>query len=323
MGAINFSIGDFYDSTSEIIGIKSGLLLDDNTIKQLLKEKFDDDEILDETDRNIFIRVRSEVYEDMIRYIRIRIGNKPKNPKFNYNEIFKKYIQSPSDYLSYSKYLSFLPELVSPEININFEYLVSIFSQENNLSPELVNAFAAYTIERIDDSILISSSQKLLDITPLEDLFKCEVFTKTKNTFIDQKFIDYLAVNGNEIELIHWRNFEKFCAEYFKKKGFVVKLGPGKYDGGIDIRVFSEINKKDPYIVIQCKRHKSKNKIAIETVKAFHSDVVFENAKLGLIATSSQISKGGKKVVLARDYRITFAEKENVKSWAKNMWTYK
>jgi len=88
----------------------------------------------------------------------------------------------------------------------------------------------------------IPTSKDLNEVTRLEDLFTIEIFPKNKNTFIDQKFLDYLAVNGHEIENIHWRNFEKLIAEFFNKQGFKVVLGPGSNDGGVDIRVFNEMN---------------------------------------------------------------------------------
>jgi restriction system protein len=131
-----------------------------------------------------------------------------------------------------------------------------------------------------------------------------------------------LAVNGNEIELIHWRNFERFCAEYFKKQGYIVILGPGTNDGGIDIRAYKE-HGGAPDFVIQCKRYSKGKKVTIETVKSFYTDVVFENAKNGLIATTGYIAKGGKKVCETRGYNIKFAEKRYIKNWAKEMWKFK
>jgi restriction system protein len=63
--------------------------------------------------------------------------------------------------------------------------------------------------------------------------------------------------------------------------------------------------------------------VTIETVKSFYTDVVFDKAKNGLIATTGYIAKGGKKVCETRGYNIKFAEKENIKKWAKEMWQFK
>ncbi|MBI3219872.1 MAG: hypothetical protein HYZ44_10195 [Bacteroidetes bacterium] len=69
--------------------------------------------------------------------------------------------------------------------------------------------------------------------------------------------------------------------------------------------------------------YKKENKIDIPTVKAFYADVKFEQAKHGLIATTSFISDGGKKIVSARNYPLSFAENEDVKNWASAMWRYR
>ena len=319
MGGITFSTRSFYEQTSELVGIKSGLLLDDHLICKILKEDFDN-AFLSKSE-NYIIRLRSEEIENMIRYIRCRIGNLPN--RIDHFAIMKKYGSIQQVYRIYMDYSFTTLDLLREGKEVTLENIKSIISKDKTLNTEFITALSNEIYERHDDCIAFPSIINTETPEPLNKLFDSEAIPKTDNTFIDQKFIDYLAVNGNEIELIHWRNFERFVAEYFKRQGFEVMLGPGSNDGGIDIRVFSISNPKEPYIVIQCKRFKSKRKVSIETVKAFHSDVTFEKAKSGLIATSSHIEPGGKKVVDIRKYNISFAENKNVKKWATNMWQYK
>jgi len=117
---------------------------------------------------------------------------------------------------------------------------------------------------------------------------------------------------------MHWRNFERLTAEFFHKLDFKVELGPGTNDGGIDVRVFSE-EEHTPLIIIQCKRHKKSNDVKINTVKALYTDVDYEEAKYGLIATTSRVSKGGKDVCSIRKYPIGFAENSEIRTWLKKM----
>ncbi len=121
---------------------------------------------------------------------------------------------------------------------------------------------------------------------------------------------------------MHWRNFERFCAEYFRKLNYVVELGPGSKDGGIDIRAYDSSNAVKPTIVIQCKRHNETHKVEIEVVKAFFADVLFENAKHGIIITTSYIERGGKTISSARNYPLSFIEHDEVKKIAGSMWRY-
>ncbi len=157
--------------------------------------------------------------------------------------------------------------------------------------------------------------------TPLQDLFNCELKSK-KQSFFDQQFIDYLAANPQKLEGKHWRNFERFCAEFFDRLGLELNLGPGSKDEGLDIRAFDKKDLSKPLILIQCKRHKATESVKLETVKSLYTDVKFEGAELGLIATTSYIAPGGKKMATARKYPLSFAENEQVKKWAKTMWRY-
>lgn len=319
MGAIVCSIQDFYDETSEIVGLKSGLLLNDYTVNSLLKEKFEDD-FLDSEKNTQSIRIRSEEIEAMIRYIRVRIGNLREESNIVYSRTLAKYLTKAEDFRLYYQYINYALHQQYEGKELTYDLLFELISQDKERPQELVEALIYSILERVDENIWLPVSKSLEGSIPLQSLFEVEVFPLSENTFIDQRFIDYLAVNGNEIEEIHWRNFERFIAEYFQRQKFTVLLGPGTKDGGIDIRIFNEIEAKEPFILIQCKRYKSEHKVSVESIKAFYSDVEFEKAKFGLIATTSQITSGGKKLVSARDYNISFVEKKRVKEWATAMW---
>jgi restriction system protein len=140
--------------------------------------------------------------------------------------------------------------------------------------------------------------------------------------YLDQEFINYLKENTQDLDRIHWRNFERLVAEFFNKVGYHVKLGPGTNDGGIDIRVWADHNSSEgpPLMLIQCKRYSKGNQVSVDTVKAFYSDVIHEEAGVGLIATTSSLASGGKKVINVRGYNISIAESEEIKKMVYEMW---
>jgi restriction system protein len=320
MGSVNLTLRDFYDSTTELVGIKSGILLNRFQIGKILRKKYFDDFLKsDNLDRGL--RLHSSEIEGMFITIRQRIGNLPLIfPTDKDYKLLREYVQKTGDIETIGKgpaiayhYLFFNRDLSASE-------LAKMLHEKNGYSEELSLALANIAIEKDDLDIILPESKVWGETTKLSDLFDCEI--KSENNYLEQKFIDYLATNGHEIELIHWRNFERFCAEYFKREGYQVILGPGTNDGGVDIRAYKE-ESKAPELMIQCKRYKKENKVQIETVKSFYTDVQFEKAKKGLIATTGYIAKGGKKVVETRGYNITFAEKEKVKYWAKKMWKFK
>lgn len=65
-----------------------------------------------------------------------------------------------------------------------------------------------------------------------------------------------------------------------------------------------------------------RTKVSIEAVKAFYTDVYSKNAEQGIIATSSYIAPGGKKIVDALKYIINFAEKKEVEQWTRDLWQF-
>jgi hypothetical protein len=318
MGSIIFTLCDLYDAASEVVGVKSGLLLNYAQLEKIAVADWD--KSLKGRSLRSMIRIRSEEAEELVRLIRVRIGNLPPGKRSpSYQELLNRF--GSSHFEKYAEWqLAYLGG-GSDTWPTTFAELRAKM-QASGLSPEFLEEMSRIVFERFDSSIVLNPSIDVTEATPLETLFHCEAFPMSDNTFLDQKFLDYLAVNGSEIETIHWRNFERFCAEYFQRAGYHVVLGAGGNDGGIDIRAYSERSSADPQIIIQCKRYKADHKVEIETVKAFYTDVIFQRAQTGLIATTSAIAPGGKKTVAARNYPVTFAEKEKIKQWARHMWRF-
>lgn len=322
--AINLSTRAFYDSTTEYIGVKSGLLLNRFQIREILLEHYNNNFLVND-DLNRYIRLYPDEFDEMLLRIRQKIGNlRLDSPTQQDYEKLNKYVKRTRDIERIGRSSGICLKYIYKNPNITNIELAKLLEEEKNYPNEISLSLANIALEREDHScVSLPKSKSWNGVTKLSDLFECEINSENENDFLDQKFIDYLAINGNEIEKVHWRNFEKFCAEYFNKKGRKVVLGPGTNDGGIDIRVFDSEDLKKPLILIQCKRYKRENKVSIETVKSFYTDVLYENANRGLIATSSYISFGGKKVRDTRGYNIDFAEFNKVKSWATEMWSLK
>jgi restriction system protein len=153
------------------------------------------------------------------------------------------------------------------------------------------------------------------DTLDLKELFSSESIDATHGTFFDQRFIDYLSANFDRIDNINWRKFEGLAAEFFVRSGYTVDVGPGRNDGGIDIRAWNlGSTPTDPsLILIQCKRQK--DKVGKTVVKALWADVVDENATSGLVVTSSTLAPGADAVRRARSYPIEVADRSTLKDW--------
>ena len=104
--------------------------------------------------------------------------------------------------------------------------------------------------------------------------------------FFDQRFIDFLHANLDEVGAMNWRQFEGLVAERLRRSGLHVKLDPGETTKGVDIRAWeSEPRSGNPaLLLVKCKRTSAK--VDRVVVKALASDVMYEGATRGLVATT-------------------------------------
>jgi restriction system protein len=159
------------------------------------------------------------------------------------------------------------------------------------------------------------------DLIALGDLFQSETLPSDDDRFFDQRFVDYLDRNPEALLKMNWRQFEGLAAEWFQRQGYSVEIGPGRNDGGVDLRLWKDDLSQSgpPTVIVQCKRHKEK--VDRVTVKALYSDLLFENATGAMVVTTSDISRGANKDIQAREYPITTANLEAVTSWLSEMRT--
>ena len=96
------------------------------------------------------------------------------------------------------------------------------------------------------------------DIRDLDELFRSERLKSPHGEFFDQRFVDFLAANFDDIDEINWRQFEGLAAEFFNRSGYGVRLGPGRGDDGVDIRLWpsdaDDGDTKPAVTLVQCKR---------------------------------------------------------------------
>ncbi|MFG2407044.1 restriction endonuclease [Streptomyces brevispora] len=160
------------------------------------------------------------------------------------------------------------------------------------------------------------------DSLALAELFDSESTTATYGKFFDQRFIDYLAANFDQIGEINWRKFEALTAEYFDRQGYEVELGAGRNDNGVDLRIWESGARGDdsaPTIIVQCKREKQK--IQKVVVKALAADVKWEGAEQGLLVATADWLPGAREVVKTRSYPVSEVNRTALKEWLIGMRT--
>ncbi|AUX17692.1 restriction endonuclease [Flavobacterium columnare] len=329
MGAILWSLENFVNTLLDIVVIKTGIVISEYNLIELLNESFPEDKTFHNYSKRKYnaVRIRSEEFDFYCWEIRKKLGELEKNiqPYFigNVNTMMEWFDKGFDPTKVASKLIDIMSDFHDNE---NPKYIDPNLVLEKAIKdkiapiPLILEMFKSIVEnQKLSNTIFPVEQINWDGGTELKELFKKESLPKKTSDFIEQKFINYLQANPEKLEFMHWRNFERLTAEFFKRENYEVKLGPGSNDGGIDLRVFDRENLEKPYIIVQCKRNKKSNKVKIETVKSFYTDVEFEGAKKGLIATTSKIAKGGKKVASIRKYPLQFAENEEIKNWVNKM----
>jgi restriction system protein len=323
MGAFTSQKSQIIDTITDIIAIKTGIILNSEELCEIISK--DDQETADRLfNRRGFMRFRSEEFEALVTDIRFRMGDlKDTRPP----AIIAINLMIPWENKGYDtvkwqqKMLKMMTgqgkgpgEMVDSKPI--FEYLLF----DEKLPPKLISDLFQTFIVNQERSNYAFLEAALINGTPLNNLFSKEIQDSDNDKYIAQKFINYLAANPEQIDQVHWRNFERFCAEYFDKMGFIVELGTGGNDGGIDIVIRDPSQQENkPLIIVQCKRYKGTNDVSIETVKAFSTDVTHAGAVKGIIATTSRIAPGGKTATFERNFPLEFVEADGIKNWIRSL----
>lgn len=334
MGKISFSSGELISEIAERVGYKSGLSFSFERMLNFVVDKDQKELLIKNVDNGM--HMRAEDYENLFYSVLEGTGYIPRGQGQPVMFIIHKYLQKMQqigfgdeaakvleDYISFMRYEI---EKIKTEKKYGSSYDPTQFIESCNKNQGIIGKKIAIDIIGImiqDQEISPWYSQvrrvEWKNKVELEELFKSESLKTYYGNFIDQRYIDYLSNNLDDIGEIQWRKFEALTGEFFKRLGYEVTLGRGRNDGGIDVRVWRNAEDKEnpPMILIQCKRQKEKVDKVI--VKALWADMVYEKAQSGLIVTSSQVSSGAKEDCKVRGYNIGFVERGKLNKWIKSM----
>jgi Restriction endonuclease len=85
---------------------------------------------------------------------------------------------------------------------------------------------------------------------------------------------------------LEWRQFEELLDAIFKNQGFYTELGPGRNDGGVDLRLYQSRSIPELVTLVQAKRYQAA--IQQEAVAALWANAILEKAPSGVFATTSR-----------------------------------
>lgn len=328
MGAIVFRGREFLPALSETVGYKSGLALDAERLREIVEELglgdyWPDDDVG-------WYRIRSEGYEELFAGILGRLGAGPPRRIISpLGEIFHRTKRDPEQTALFQAiaplYTDFLRTSTAgakPGAKIDPRPFLREAETHGErgvkMALELVELTNAYLFQSPWGGI---RRVEWAEVRELDELFRSENLETSHGEYFDQRFVDFLAVNFDDVDEINWRQFEGLAAEFFGRLGFVVELGPGRADGGIDIRLWPDDDSRalPPTVLVQCKRQR--RRIANTVVKALWADVEHERAESGLIVTTSSFSPSAREVRTARGYPVAEADRNTLRTWVRAMRT--
>jgi restriction system protein len=331
MGAINFSRGELIGQTTELVGYKAGIALTRERSAELLSEA--SRQYWSGGPDEQYIRIRSEVYEELFAELMFGLGRISSKSTMPIGiALFHRYKDDGRLFPIFEAVSKARLEWMKEAVDEARRTGVRALDPE----PFFRSAEELYGADGLKMALqLISGQQEEMERSPwtkirgvewedqvaLEDLFESERLHTQFGSFVDQRYLDFLAANFDKVDDINWRQFEGLTGEFFRRHGWHVELGPGRDDDGVDIRLrpAANIPNEPPAILVQCKRQR--RNIEKVVVKSLYADVEHENARSGLIVTTSQLSPGARKVVTARGYPIQEADRNTLRQWITAMQT--
>ena len=330
MGAVRFGAREFGGVLSESVGSKAGVALSEERMRGFLADMGGYTPVWPREDG--VMRVRFEEYAEIHWYMLHRLGI----VAYPYEPTPEQFVR---DQIRDDPAKAAIFELVAADLD---EFTFDVHMGERERSPEELQRFtdsiaAAHGTSgaEIVERLLNASPAGELDVDPfkplggsawsdvrdLDELFHSERLGSPHGTYFDERFANFLAANFDAIDRIHWRQLEGLAAEHFKREGFAVELGPGRGDGGVDIRLRPQDAGPDApaAVLVQCKRQRTR--VSNTVVKALWADVAAEDADSGLIVTTSTLAPSARAVRTARSYAIDEAGRDTLRTWVEEMRT--
>lgn len=330
MGRIWFSATDYVATLADICGFKSGVSLSLKRLRQILRSAGPDAyEWPKSMDHGISLR--AEDFEDTIHHVLYSLGAiRTRNPSFLPHEVLQEVALNPATTHMAEDLMTAFGEatrrsaLRNPGQPID---LTPVFEDMVRLHGRAGFDLARRFVDAVAEAVSASPWGRnrgvdWQDVVDLDDLFKREDLATAHGRYFDLRFINYLHRNFGDIDRVNWRMFERLTAEFFERAGFQVNLGPGRGDGGVDVRAELNVNGRILSVLVQCKRYKEN--VGPGVVKELWAEVDWEGRSrdvdpVGLLVTTSRFTPGAQDLVTARRYPILEVDRDRLKQWVEAM----
>jgi hypothetical protein len=114
-----------------------------------------------------------------------------------------------------------------------------------------------------------------------------------------------------------WRDFEILLFRIFQNQGFQAVLGPGRADGGVDIRLLQRAPLGDILTLVQAKHYAPRNKVGLEPVQALFGAAQADGAQHGIVVTTSEYLPGARAFAARHNVQLDLRTSRDVAEWCR------
>lgn len=133
-----------------------------------------------------------------------------------------------------------------------------------------------------------------------------------------EDFYAHFAKRPDDLHRLGWRELEVLIARSLRHQGFQVELGPGRNDGGVDIRLLQRDPLGDLLTLVQVKRYAPHRKIDALAVQALHGVAEVEKAHQSLFVTTSAYQPAAEKFAARTRGRMQLATSKEIVQWCSD-----
>lgn len=127
----------------------------------------------------------------------------------------------------------------------------------------------------------------------------------------------HFARRPDDLQRLDWREYEILLARIFQTQGFVTELGPGRGDGGVDIRLLQRDPIGDVLTLVQAKKYAPKNKIGLEAVAALSGITGVERAQRSVFVTTSSYLPVARRFAARTSGALELRTSADVADWCR------
>ena len=333
---LNTSVAALLDQITEMVGIKTGLLVSNGELIALMDRALAKPDAADwyyspqhwlHAPAAAWVRLAPDELESLVVRTMYLIGALP-DVLTSRQAVYRFANENPSfvNSLPPTEDEGSFPLPVTPLLR--FQWFFADCAASGQMPEDLRALFDDYERRSIfklffDPPAQWDGKASLVELFHLSDLGGERHADSSTPPLIDQLFIDYLHAQPEDLAAMDWRQFEYLVGEWFRRCGYQVTVTPPANDGGVDLRAVRAEHWAGPELVlVQAKRFSPGREVGIESVKALWTDVNEESATRGVVATTSVLAKGARTFCEARHYRLTAADRTTVDAWLKELARY-